>query len=193
MVARQSEGREPLGTSSSLRGPGPEMEGMRRCRNFTEADMKISPCSLILSVSHFSRLRYSRLLARIARSITKGNGWPLSMRERALRSCATSRILERRECSLSPSWAAFRYQSAMLSMRMGLIWMLWLCQACARITPELGCAARNTLNSLPRRSWRRRVIGGLIWRRPSTSTSGQDWRGKARSSATCMEWPLSAR
>ena len=40
--------------------------------------------------------------------------------------------------------ARTRYQSAMLSMRMGLIWMLWLCQACARITPELGCAARNT-------------------------------------------------
>ena len=39
-------------------------------------------------------------------------------------SWATSRILESLEFSLSHFWPAFRYQSAMLSIRMGLIWML---------------------------------------------------------------------
>ena len=40
-----------------------------------QVQVEVQEQHLILSVSHFSRLRYSRLLARIARSITKGNGW----------------------------------------------------------------------------------------------------------------------
>ena len=74
----------------------------------------------------------------MARSITKGKGWPLNIIESASRSWATSRILESLERSLTHSWPAFRYQSAMLSIRMGFIWILWLCQAWARITTELG-------------------------------------------------------
>ena len=79
-----------------------------------------------------------------------------------------------------------RYQSAMESMRIGLIWIDCECQAWARITPEFGWGARKTLNNFPSNSCLRRVIGGLIWRRPSTNTSGQVWRGKASNSATWL-------
>lgn len=187
IVARQSMGKLAFGTASSLSGPGPVMLGIFLCRNLTVAATKTSPCSLILSVNHFSRLRYSLLLARIARSITKGKGCPFSIRERALRSWATSRIRDSLECSLSPSWAALWYQSAMLSIKIGLIWMLWLCQACAKITPELAWEERNTLKSLPNSSCLRRVMGGLICSNPSTKTSGQEFLGKVSSSATCIE------
>ena len=123
IVARHSTGSLPFGTAFSLR-PGPVTVGIFHCRNFTVAATKISPCSRILSASHLSKFRSSHLLARMARSITKGKGWPLNIIKSALRSWATSRILESPECSLSHSWLAFRYQSAMLSIRMGLIWML---------------------------------------------------------------------
>lgn len=42
----------------------------------------LTPCSLILSVSHLSSLRYSRRDASAARSITKANGVPFSSMER---------------------------------------------------------------------------------------------------------------
>ena len=148
------------------------------------AATNISPCSRIMSLNHFSRFKYSRLLARIARSITNGKGCPLSIILRAFRSWATSRILDNLECSLSPSCAALRYQSAMLSTRIGLICIDCECQAWARITPELGWAARNILNSLPSSSCLSRVIGGLICSRPRTNTSGQLCLGKASNSAT---------
>ena len=74
MVARQSKGRVVLGTEFSFSGPGSITAGIFLCRNLTVAATKISPCSLILSSTHFSRFRYSLLLARIARSITKGKG-----------------------------------------------------------------------------------------------------------------------
>lgn len=40
--------------------------------------LRLTPCSLILSVSHLSSLRYSRREASAARSITKANGVPFS-------------------------------------------------------------------------------------------------------------------
>lgn len=52
-------------------------------RNFTTALMNGSPCSLILSVSHFSSFKYSLREARHARSITNGNDWAFNRRERA--------------------------------------------------------------------------------------------------------------
>jgi len=74
MVAKHSMGKLALGTASSFKGPGPVMLGIFLWRNLTVAATKTSPCSLILSVNHFSRLRYSLLLARMAKSITKGKG-----------------------------------------------------------------------------------------------------------------------
>lgn len=108
MVARVSGGSwELLGWSLSGGRP-PIIDGQRRFRNVTHAWMKGSwgttglwlgssqtrasgrisitsirtPCSLILSVSHLSSLRYSRRDARAARSITKANGVPFSNMER---------------------------------------------------------------------------------------------------------------
>jgi len=53
------------------------------CKNLTQADMKGSPCSLILSVSHFSNFRYSRLDARHAKSITNGKDWAFNSIDKA--------------------------------------------------------------------------------------------------------------
>ena len=89
----------------SLRGPwlGSASTGSRLCRYCTMALMKRSPCSLIWSPSHLSRLRYSLREAITARSMTKGTAFELRRMESAFRSCATSRIRLSLAVSSSPS------------------------------------------------------------------------------------------
>ena len=117
------------------------MAGTFLWRNLTQAATKISWCSRILSVIHFSKFKYSRLNTckyfsfknmiwgsklwlstfihllvcntnylddTTARSMTNWKGWALSMRLSAFRSCAMSRIRAKRDCSLSPSWPAYK-------------------------------------------------------------------------------------
>lgn len=43
------------------------------CKNFTQDDMKISPCSRILSDNHLSSFKYSRREAKHAKSMTNAN------------------------------------------------------------------------------------------------------------------------
>ena len=103
IVTKLSTGNVCLGMASSFRGPAVINDGIFLCRNLTVAATNISPCSLIMSLNHFSRFKYSRLLASIAKSITNGKGCPFSIILRAFKSWATSRILDSLECSLSPS------------------------------------------------------------------------------------------
>lgn len=53
------------------------------CKNFMQADINGSPCSRILSLSHFSSFKYSLLDAKHAKSITNGNDWAFNKSDNA--------------------------------------------------------------------------------------------------------------
>ena len=116
--------------------------------NFTKIFQKIKMLhTWSWSLSHFSKFKYSLLDASTAKSMTKGNKLVCNSTDNALRSCATSRILERRLCSESPSVTALPYHSAIALITTGFNWIVVECHACVNITPELGWLFRKIWNS----------------------------------------------